>query len=217
VHQPARIGMPHPLPSLLHPPQTNSITPGPAVVHIKPEHDDVGDVTTPARVHLRLVAANQSTLATAAPAPGWAVIPIAVSDAAAVAALVGGMAVGDTIRITTRHDATDKGHKLTVTAVGDGWVNCSALSSSWVQEGDAVQYRAAGTHKVWTPMGRVAALPQLPGAIWLSTGDRLRVELGDHAGHPAVLPDWRGEDAVKQRGQDAMISTSLARVFEDVR
>jgi pyruvate kinase len=143
--------------------RTGSIEPGPEVVHLRPRHDELGAVITPARAWLT--------------ADGSAGVPPDAGTALPVAAAwLAELAPGDRVRFT---DARGRRRELEVGAgSAEGrWV--VTRRGAYLVSGTLLRATSAGKTRLGTLPGRASFIP-------LAVGDRLQLTRDQEPGRPAT-------------------------------
>ncbi|HLT46265.1 MAG TPA: pyruvate kinase [Rubricoccaceae bacterium] len=156
--------------------RTGPVTPGPAVVRVRPERDALGRVVRPARVWL-----------TGAEAPGR---PFTPADATVPVpdAWLAALAVGDRIRFTDARGA--KRTWRVVDAAPDGcWAE--AQKTAYVVPGTRLRRSPGRGDGEKKRAAAVGALPAREGAVPLGRGDLLVLTASEEPGRPATA-DARG-------------------------
>jgi pyruvate kinase len=133
--------------------RTGPVTPGPAVLKLRPARDDFGRVTAPARVRLAMtgVAATSPAEPTLPVDPGWLI----------------GLQAGD--RVTLR-DTRGKHRVLSGEATDAHGAWATTADTAYIAPGTTLRRAAAGDGWVETV---VRDLPRRPGAVHLDAGDQL--------------------------------------------
>lgn len=170
--------------------RTGAVAPGPEVVKWRPERDELGQVTAPARVWLTAIEAP-------APPPGAAdaVLPVPREWL---------KALSEEERIDFEDARGARRRMKLVAAAADGcWAECG--KTAYVTSG--LQLFAGDGERA----ARVGTLPAKPQAIMLRRGDTLVLTRAEEPGRPAER-DGRG-DVVRP----ASIPCTLPQVFSDVR
>ena len=169
-------------------PRTGAITPGEGVVRWKPERNDLGGTTAPARIWL--TAADRPV---PSPVPGVAVLPVS-------AGFLETLSSGQVVHFT---DARGKSRQLEIVGVGTGgsWAICSR--TAYVTESTTLTARGRE--------GAVGPLPPRSQPLILRPGDLLVVTRSPDAGRPAVL------DATAGSTPPATVPCTLPEVFSAVQ
>ena len=173
-----------------HKPRTGPIAPGPAAVRWRPERDELGRISAPARIWLTPAGSPSPP-----PAAGAASLPVPAEFLSALCA-------GDVLQFT---DARGKPRQLKVVEEGEGglWTECSRKAS--VADGTPLTLKRLGQE---VPVG---PLPAKERPLVLRTGDKLLLTRSNQPGSPAVHdPEGRVLAA-------ATVSCSLPEVFSSVR
>jgi pyruvate kinase len=176
--------------------RTGPIEQGPPVVKWRPQRDELGRVTAPARV---LLAAG-ATDSAADPAAGDSVVHLPVAGKLPAAARV-----GDTVELV---DTRGRKRRLDVVETGADGCLCTADSTAYVQEGTRIALRRKGRIVAAAP---VAALPGARQWLLLHPGDLLDLVQGEAPGRDAVHDD---EGRVTE---PAHVSCALPEVFLSAR
>jgi len=175
--------------------RTGPLAPGPQVVRVRPERDELGRVEEPARV--ALVPAFGTFVQ-----PGVVELPVA-GDLRRLARL------GDEVRFT---DSRRRRRRLRVEGVVDVDREPVVLAAT-----DRTAYLVPGTvlelvrERQTAGHGEIGALPPVPAAIRLSIGDRLWLRAGDVVGEAARPAKKR------QPAAPAFIGVPVPEVFRDVQ
>jgi len=168
--------------------RTGDLEPGPAVLRVRPERDELGRVVTPAR--LRLVAGRPADLSGEVP-------EISVDEAVVCSA-----EPGDEIRL---RDARGRKRRLTVTCAIGSAVDATTDRTVYLVPGLKMDLRRGHTTVV---DGRVGPLPPTAASIELATGDTLELRRGDGLG--------RAANADGERARPAFVYVELPDVFDSV-
>jgi pyruvate kinase len=172
--------------------RTGPMSPGPAVVKIRPTRDDYGRVIEPARVCLTPIGAPEPStpVQAALPVPGdW----------------LARCAVGDVIGFS---DARGSERSMTVSAVAGEKRHAKLLKTAYVLPGTRLDRRGPDGDG---DVAAVGQLPARPGFIPLRRGDHLVLTREALPGVPARI------DGTGRVLAPARISCTLPEVFRDVR
>jgi pyruvate kinase len=171
--------------------RTGPITPGPAVLKLKPTRDELGQVLATAKVGLRVAGSS-----------------LAVAGASAYLGVeeewLARLKAGDRIRLT---DARDARRELHVIARDDTGVLAECDHTVYVVPQTRLELKRHGRHAHYTV---VADVPRKPGRILLREGDRLLVTRGGTG-----LPG--GEEAGQGTGSLPSVPCTLPEVFNQVQ
>ncbi|HEU4455703.1 MAG TPA: pyruvate kinase [Longimicrobium sp.] len=153
--------------------RTGGIEPGPRVVKLRPERDELGRVVRPARAWLTS-AENPAP----APGPADAVLPLP-------AELVARLGPGDRLRF---RDARGARRRLRVADRAEGGAWAETGKTAYVVTGTEMRLRLRAA---WVPdaEGVVGDLPPLPRKIPLRPGDALVLTVETTPGRAAVLDE----------------------------
>ena len=173
--------------------RTGPLRPGAAVIKIRPERDDLGRVTDPARVWLTASQAGRP-----APSPATASLPVSAEWLARIKP-------GESLEFK---DARGSRRSLNVVDVGADGVWTELSSTAYVVPGTRI--RRAGVRGKGA-MGVVGELAARDTAIILHAADTLFVTRSLEPGHPAT------RDARGRVRTPASIGCTLPEVFDDVR
>jgi pyruvate kinase len=157
--------------------RTGAVQPGPRVIKIRPERDELGRVLRPARVWLTAAEAP-----VAPPVPADAVLPVP-------SALLAALEPDDRLRF---RDARGARRRMRVEETAGGGVWAGLMKTAYVTTGTTLRVRGADRG---VTMGRVGELPALPRKIHLSPGDTLVLTRDPAPGRAAVLA---GDGAVAE-------------------
>lgn len=175
--------------------RTGPIEPGPAVIKLRPNRDDLGRVIAPCRVWLFDEASPQ-------PAPTEADGTLALPATWLIR-----LRPGDRIKF---HDARDQARQLHVVEVTADGVWCEADETCYLIPGLKLRHHAAdgNPHHAEVELG---AMPRKEGQIRLNKDDRLVLTAEAMPGKPAT------HDASGRVLTPAHVSCTLPEVFADVR
>jgi pyruvate kinase len=173
--------------------RTGPLAPGAAVVKVRPERDQYGRVTAPARLWLTAVQGGRP-----APAPAKATLPLP-------AAWLARLKAGDTIRFA---DARGSHRVLNVLNVDADGVWAELDQTSYITPGTRMQ-RVGVRGKA--AAARVGEFTAREAPIVLHTGDILIIHRSPALGQPASF------DAAGKLLRPAAIGCTLPEVFADVR
>jgi pyruvate kinase len=174
--------------------RTGAISPGPAVVKIRPTRDEVGRVTSPANIWLTAQSAPQLP-------PGPCAATIKVEEE-----WLQRLAVGTTVKF---RDARDAKRKLRVASVASGGAWAELEQTAYVTPGLVLRRNEASDDT--EPDTIVGDLPLLEGGIHLAAGDLLVVTRQMGSGRPAQ------HDSAGRLLTAATVGCTLPQVFDDVR
>ncbi|HEX6829838.1 MAG TPA: pyruvate kinase, partial [Burkholderiales bacterium] len=170
--------------------RTGEIAPGPDVAKWRPERNEFGQVTAPARVcFVREASAGEEEIAA---------IPVTGS-------LVARSRPGDIVELT---DTRGRKRQLKVVEASDGGCVCESEYTAYVVPGIKLQLRRKGRA---VARGAIGPLPPAARAITLRPGDLLDVASGDVTGREALFDDDGNLLA------PALVGCSLPEVFRGVR
>jgi pyruvate kinase len=175
--------------------RTGPLTPGPAVVRIRPPRDVYGRITAPARVWLTAESSPH-----ASPSPADASLPVPQT-------WLSRLHPGDRLKLT---DARDAKRTFTVVDVTDHGCWAEATKTTYVIPG-TVLVREQGKTKGNDCEAPVGELPPGDTAICLKQGDLLILTRDLTPGRPATY-DIKGQVLTP-----AVIGCTIPEVFDDVR
>jgi pyruvate kinase len=168
--------------------RTGALETEPGVLKIKPDRDQYGAVTAPARVWL--LPAGQAPPSTDS---GYPILPANADLPTEVTHVV-------------VHDSRGKKRSLRVESTVGSSLLCASNRTVYVKAGSRLLFLVRGDRR---GRGRVGALTAAPQAILVHSGDRLVLTRTATAGHPAR----RGPKGP----EPARIPCTLPQVFRDVR
>jgi pyruvate kinase len=174
--------------------RTGPVTPGPAVVKVRPTRDELGHVTAPACVWLTAQASPQIP-----PASCAATLKVAGEWLAQ-------LAIGQAVKFV---DARHAKRTLRVTSVGLGGAWAELDQTAYITPG--IMLRRKSVHPDDRPDTIVGDLPRLEGAIHLEVGDSLLITRQMLPGRAAQY------DAAGRLLAPATVGCTLPQVFDDAR
>ncbi|MFO0797407.1 MAG: pyruvate kinase [Gemmataceae bacterium] len=173
--------------------RTGPVTPGPAVVRVRPQRDAFGRVTAPARVWLTADPARRPP-----PSPADAVLPLPSGWLARVRP-------GDRLKFT---DARDADREFAVVDATDSGCWAEAVQTAYVVPGTVLRRADVNDRDREAAVG---GLPAGESALLVRAGDVLEVTRDLAPGRPATT------DSAGRLLTPARIGCSIPEVFEDVR
>ena len=157
--------------------RTGEVEPGPRVVKVRPERDELGRVLRPARVWL-----TPAESPAAPPGPADAVLPLP-------APFVDALAPGGRIRF---RDARGSRRRMRVAERADGGAWCALKKTAYVRTGTAMRVRTAAASAEHGRRANVGDLPPVERKIPLAPGDVLLLSRDPAPGRAARPADGGG-------------------------
>ncbi|HUS40852.1 MAG TPA: pyruvate kinase, partial [Pirellulales bacterium] len=176
--------------------RTGSLEPGPSVVKWRPQRDDFGRVTRPARIWITSAQARNHV-----PDAADAFLPIVGIQASE-------LRTGDKINFC---DARDRERVLSIVSAGEGGCWAEATRTAYVTPNLELKLAAANETCAAPRTARVGPLPALDKPLVLHPGDTLVLVGNGRLGTPAC------HDATGRITCPAMISCTAPEIFRDVR
>jgi pyruvate kinase len=176
--------------------RTGPVRPGPAVLKIRPQRDELGRVTAPAHVWLTSVTDRH-----APPAPADATLSLP-------SAWFAGLEAGERVHLV---DARGARRTLAIVDVTRDGAWAEAAKTLYVVPGTILRREAAVLREAPQLEGSVGELPPREAALTLQSGDLLLVTRDLAPGRPATL-DERGRVLTP-----ATIGCTIPAVFDGVR
>ncbi|MCD6707677.1 MAG: pyruvate kinase [Thiobacillus sp.] len=175
--------------------RTGPLEPGPAVIRIRPDRDDYGRVTAPARVWLTAKESPQSP-----PSPASACLPVPSTWLAH-------LRVGELVKFT---DARDARRTFKIVDAADDGCWAEAAHTAYITPGVTLRHER-GAGKTDDRECRIGALPPGENILTLQKGDLLILTRDLKPGRPASY------DSAGKILSPAVIGCTMPEVFDDVR
>jgi pyruvate kinase len=154
--------------------RTGAMEPGPRVVKVRPERDELGRVVRPARVWLT---SDEAPVPPPAPADATFLLP---------AGFLADLAEGTSVRF---RDARDARRRMRVAARAGGGVWCELGDTAYVTTGTRFRARPPHAGRGLDMTAEVGELPARPTRIHLAMGDTLVLTRAETPGWGAIVDE----------------------------